>query len=65
MIKCLNCHHDLRCTFTIDDPGHDNVVLRRKICPTCGAVYFSKEEIYRVGKAGESIEELQKDIQTC
>lgn len=65
MIKCLNCHHDLRCTFTIDDPNHDNVVLRRKLCPKCGAVYFSKEEISRVVKVGEKVEELQESIQTC
>ena len=65
MIKCLNCYHDLRCTFTIDDPTHNNVVLRRKLCPYCGAVYFSKEEITRVVKEGESIEKLSKEIETC
>lgn len=65
MIKCLNCQHDLRCTFTIDDPNHNNVVLRRKLCPNCGAVYFSKEEITRVVKVGESIEKLSKEIETC
>lgn len=65
MIKCSNCNHGLRCTFTIDDPAHDNVVLRRKLCPRCGAVYFSKEEITRVVKVGESIEKLSKEIETC
>lgn len=65
MIKCSNCNHGLRCTFTIDDPANDNVVLRRKICPCCGAVYFSKEEIYRVVKEGERIEELQEEIKAC
>lgn len=65
MIKCLNCKHGLRCTFTIDSAEQDNAVLRRKICPKCGAVYFSREEIFRVVKEGERIEELQEEIKAC
>lgn len=60
MIKCTNCGHDMRCTFTVDDPVEDNKVLRRKVCPSCGSVVFTREEIYRIVKDGEPNEELQE-----
>ena len=60
MMRCLNCGTSLRCSFTMDDPADENKILRRKFCPKCGKVVFTKEEVYRVVKEGLSSEELEK-----
>lgn len=60
MMRCLNCGSQLRCSFTIDDPEDTNKILRRKYCPTCGKIVFTKEEVYRVVKEGLTSEELEK-----
>lgn len=60
MMKCNNCGSALRCSFTMDDPADENKILRRKYCPTCGKVVFTKEEVFRIVKEGVKYEELQE-----
>lgn len=60
MMKCNNCGSGLRCSFTMDDPADENKILRRKYCPTCGKVVFTKEEVFRIVKEGVKYEELQE-----
>lgn len=62
MMKCTNCGSELRCSFTMDDPADENKILRRKYCPSCGKVVFTKEEVFRIVKEGATNEELQKEV---
>ena len=46
MMKCRSCGTNLKCTMTMDDIIVENQIIRRKICPECGMVYLTKEEIF-------------------